>query len=151
MSEKMQSAFQMSEFVVRQFVLHKPAHYEPKDRIRIGFVPTISAWVDENNNSHNAVITLHFRLTENDSLTLIEDGNQTFAVEMIVQASFIAASDAHKDLSEFEQMAKTAGAATMIPIARAHMISANALFGIPSTVKIPNINVHNIDSWVDAE
>ena len=70
--------------------------------------------------------------------------------EVVIQGSFsMPAADQPDAEKRFVKMMKINGAASLIPIARAALVSASSVMHIPKAFPLPNINVYEL-VWKDS-
>ena len=141
MKKDITSKFQMQDCFVREVILHKPVILEPPFELSTSYHGDIVYGLRvEDNSSRYAVISLSLRLMQGTDLEADVSSNEIFSVRIFAQSGFIAPVS-YVDEKKFLEMVKTTGAASMIPIMRAYVTGVLAICGIPSDIRIPNIDV----------
>ena len=147
METNVASDFQMMEFHTRELLLRIPIDFDA-DALSFGYRAHLEHGVDRETQKRIGKVQLNFKLIDGEDFTLDDETNQTFSATIACQGKFEMSAEAG-DQDRFLEMLKTAGAATMIPIARSHIMTACSLVGASGNVRIPNINVYAINTWIE--
>ena len=104
----------------------------------------LASWHAEySENRWHGAVTIGFQQLDGAS------ENPSVLFEIVVVGRFISSgTDSEESRNEFVRFLKSSGAATLISIARAAIISAGALCGFPGLCTIPNINVYAMN-WAE--
>lgn len=142
------SEFQMIHFAVEYFSACNEIAIPEKYVVSFGYLAEIKYGLrHEDPNSRFASIRIGFKVVEGEDIEIDQESEKTYA-EIRCIAFFLCPVNMMV-ADKFLAMLKSAGAATMIPLARAKFATACSLFGIPDAINIPNINVKKIDWHIE--
>jgi len=142
------SDFQMIHFSVEHFSACNQISMPEEYPVSFGYFAEIKHGLRyDDPDTRFASIRMGFKVVQGEDITIDQDSEKTYA-EITCIAFFICPVEAIS-ADKFLAMLKSAGAATMIPLARAKFATACSLFEAPNSISIPNINVRLIDWYIE--
>lgn len=135
------SRFQYRDHKIPKLSITIPENFHPDEMQTIAYFANYS--INYGNGAWLGTIVLGFqqRTSQEDDAPVL--------FEIVCIGNFLfQAEKSDQSRAEFIDFLQKSGAATLIPIERAAMLSAGAIAGYPNICVIPNINVYSLQ-WAE--
>ena len=137
------SSFQFIRHEIPQIQINIPGDYSDESPLSVQYCAKYRTYHDEGRWTGDVMLAFRKELSPQDSTE--------FLYEIVIVGGFTSRGEnTEEDKESFVRYLKTSGATTLIPIARAALVSTSAIMGHPDLCTIPNINVYNLN-WTEPE